>query len=234
MPYRRLPNTDQARLRALKAACSAIEKFRSEDLKFSQKLALDVKSFTPIFEQEVNRYVDSRNLQSSIGKQVVEAGKNARLYISHFIQVLNMCIARGEIKPDARKQLGLGANETTVPDMSTDPQLLEVGKQVIEGESRRQGNKIYNPSIANVKVKYDRFCEVYAKHKDLQQTIAKNHGKVDEIRSKADQLILDVWNDVEGSIGTVDTDEKRELAMEYGIVYFYRPIERQKDFFAGK
>lgn len=234
MPYRRLPNTDQARLRALKAACSATEKYSPENMKFSQKLALDVKSFTPIFEQEVKRYVDSRTLQSSIGRQVLEAGKNARLYLSHFIQVLNMCILRGEIKKDARTLLGLEADETTVPDMSSDQLLLDIGKAVIDGESRRQGNKIYNPSIANVKVKYDRFCEAYAKHKDIQQTIAKNHSKVDEIRSKADQLILEVWNEVEASIGTVDTNEKREMAMEYGIVYFYRPIERQKDFFAGR
>lgn len=234
MPYRRLPNTDQARIRALRAACEAAEKYTTQELRFSQKLALDVQSFTPIFEQCVNQYVDSRKLQASMGKKVAEAGKSARLYLSHFIQVLNMCIMRGEIRADARKQLGLSMDEATVPDMSTDQQLIELGKSVIEGEQKRSGNRIYNPSIANVKVKYDMFCEVYSKHKDMQQTIAKHHVKVDDIREKADQLILEVWNDVEGSLGVVDTDEKRAVAMEYGVVYFYRPIERQKDFLAGK
>ncbi|MCQ2203073.1 MAG: hypothetical protein MJZ15_01375 [Bacteroidales bacterium] len=234
MPYRRLPNTDQARLRSLKSALAAIELYSPSDLLFSQKTAMDVRAFTTVFEQAVNQYVDSRNLQAQLGKKMNEAGKNARLYLSHFIQVFNMCILRGEIKKEARKILGLDHTKGTVPEMITDTQLIELGRNVIDGESKRSGNRIYNPSIANVKVKMDLFSEIYAKHKDIQLTIQKHHAKLDEIRSKADQIILNVWNEVEESLGVVDTDEKREKAREYGVVYFYRPIERHKDFLAGK
>ena len=107
MPYRRLPNTDQARVRALRTACEAAEKHSAGELLFSPKMAIDIKSFTPIFEQAVNQYNDSRRLQSDIGKTVGESAKNARMYLSHFIQVFNMCIMRGEIKKEAREQLGL-------------------------------------------------------------------------------------------------------------------------------
>lgn len=239
MPYRRLPNTDQARLRALKAACSAAEKVDPSKLRFSRMLGMEISSFTPIFEQCLNQYVDSRNLQSAIGKQLSDTGRNARLYLSHFIQVFNMCVLRGEIKQEARLALGLAIDDSSVPDIISDQQLSEWGKRIVEGEEKRMsqgggGNRIYNPSIAVVKVKLEQFEEVYAKHKDIVLTIQKHHAKVDELRARADQMILSVWNDVENSLAPIDTDEKRDLCAEYGVVYFYRPVERQKEFFGVK
>ena len=230
MPYRRLPNTDQARLRALKAACNAINRYTPDQLLFGPKTAMAVTSYTPIFEQGLNQYLGSKSMQTELGKKMNDTAKQARLYLSHYIQVFNMCIMRGEIKKEARALIGLDIESNTVPDLSTDQQLIEFGKAVVEGESRRTGNRIYNPSIANVKVKLDMFNEAYAKHKDMQATIQKHHAKFDEIRGKADGIILDIWNEVEASLGTIDTEEKRQKATEYGIVYFYRPVERQKDF----
>lgn len=234
MPYRRLPNTDQARMRALRATLSAIEKYAPMDLLFSQKSVIEVQAFAPIFEQMLNQYVDSRTLQAELGKKMNEAGKMARLYLSHYIQVFNMSIIRGEIKKEARKQLGLDHDDKgTVPEMITDQQLMELGTKVVEGESKRSGNKIYNPSIANVKVKLDMFAEFYAKHKDILLTVQKHQAKLADVRLKADRLILRLWNEIEASLGVIDTEEKREKAREYGIVYFYRPVERQKEFLQG-
>ena len=50
----------------------------------------------------------------------------------------------------------------------------------------------------------------------------------------ADELILKVWNEVEGSLAPVDTDEKRELCKQYGVVYFFRTQELQKEFLMGQ
>ena len=233
MPYRRLPNTDQARLRALRTACEAIENQPASDLPFSPKMALDIKSFTPIFEQAVNQYNDSRKLQSEIGKTVSDASKNARMYLSHFIQVFNMCIMRGEIKQEARKQLGLEECGTSLPDLTTDQQLLEWGDVIIRGEERRTGNRIYNPSIAVVKVKMSLFKENFNKHRDILQTIQKHHAKLNEIRQRADEMILELWNEIENSVAPIDTDEKRRKCINYGVVYFFRPHEKQKEFLMG-
>lgn len=233
MPYRRLPNTDQARLRALKAACEATEKHSAGELLFGPKIALDVKSFTPIFEQEINRYNDLRTLQANIGKNVSEIGKTARMYLSHYIQVLNMCIMRGEIKKEAREAVGLEECGSSLPDLSNDQALLDWGKAIVAGEERRSGNRIYNPSIAVVKVKMSQFEEQYNKHRDILQTIQKQHSKLDEIREKANHLILDLWNEIEASLAPIDSEEKRQKCTEYGIVYFYRPHEKQKDFLMG-
>ena len=57
-----------------------------------------------------------------------------------------------------------------------------------------------------------------------------NYEKLDEIRAKADELILNIWNEVEGALQPIDNNEKRDTCSSYGIVYFYRPNERQKAF----
>lgn len=232
MPYRRLPNTDVARLRALKTALEMVNTVSPKDLLYSQKLLLSIKAFVPVFEQSMEQYTTARRMQIDMGKAVAETSRNARLYLSHFIQVFNMCIARGEIKPEMRDMLGL--DDATLPDISSDAQLLEIGERVIAGEERRGamgvGNRIYNPSIAVVKVKFSQFKENYNKYRDIIQTKEKHKEKFVSMREKADILIVMLWNEIESSMQPIDTDEKRNICQQYGVVYVYRPMERQRAF----
>lgn len=238
MPYRRLPNTDQARLRALKAAIQQVDSVSPADLCFSQRTAHEVVSFTPLFEQTVQQYLDCKERQSEVSRKVSEQGDVVRLYLSHFIQVFNMCIARGEIKPEARATLGLESCGAAVPDLASNQQVIEWGRKVVDGEQARMaaggGNRIYNPSIALVKVKLQMFEENYNKHRDILQTIQKYHDKLDDVRKRADEIILKVWNEVEESLAPIDSDEKREKSQSYGVVYFFRPQERQREFLLGQ
>lgn len=222
----------------MKAAIQQVNANSPAELRFTQRTALEVASFTPLFEQSVKQYLDSKERQAQMSKQVSEAGDVARLYLSHFIQVFNMCIARGEIKPEMRAKLGLEETGAATPDLTSNQQVVEWGHKVIEGEERRMaeggGNRIYNPSIALVKVKFQIFEENYNKHRDILQTIQKFHDKLDEVRAKADEIILKVWNEVEEALAPIDSDDKREVAQQYGVVYFYRPQERQREFLLGQ
>ena len=169
MPYRRLPNTDQARLRALKSALSKSKEVHPDALLFSQKLKLEIQAFLPLFDQAVAQYVQSKELHANFGRSLGDNFKNARLYLSHFIQIYNMCIQRGEIGADTRSFFGLTQSQV-LPDLNTETQLINWGRKIISGEEQRmlagKGNRIYNPSIAVVKVKYEQFTEIYHKHKN--------------------------------------------------------------------
>jgi len=231
MPYRRLPNTDQARLRALKAALQKGMQLSPFDLAYSQKLFLELQSFLPQFEQAISQYQFSKNRQAKYGKLLGDQFKTTRLYVSHFIQVLNFCIIRGEIKPDVRKLYGFNINEKAVPELGTEQQLLQIGKQVIDGEEKRNmlgGSRIYNPSIAMVKVKYEKFAEYFTNHKNLLVTTQKMHEKVTTHRSVADQLILSTWNEIEASYENYEGDERRSLCANYGVIYLLRKHEKEQ------
>lgn len=234
MPYRRLPNTDQARLRALQAARTMFEQTPTAELKYSIKLALEAQAFAPIFEQAVVRHTEIRQRQSELSATLGEASKSARLYLSHFIQVFNMCIARGEIKPELREMLSLPVESSSLPDISTDQLLLEWGNKVVAGEENRTarglGNRIYNPSIAVVKVRLEKFTEIYNQHRDLLGAIDKQREKLEELRAKADELILAIWNSLEENCSNLSQEEKINIGQQYGIVYFYRSFEKSKEF----
>ncbi|MFW6389249.1 MAG: hypothetical protein ACOCZI_01315, partial [Marinilabiliaceae bacterium] len=56
----------------------------------------------------------------------------------------------------------------------------------------------------------------------------KLQDKVAEQRETADKLILDTWNEIEEHFSNLEPEEKRKKASEYGVVYIYRPSEKEK------
>ncbi len=230
MPYRRLPNTDQARLRALKAAYRKGSATNPFELAFSQRVYLQIKAFLPLYEQAIEQYNFSKERQVKYGKLLNEQFKVTRLYVSHFLQVLNFGIIRGEIKPKVRTLYTLNKDERSVPELGTEQQLIYWGEKVIKGEEERTtmgGNRIYNPSIAMVKIKYEEFIDYYNNHKNLQVTTQKMHDKVAGLREKADNLILYLWNEVEARYDNLPGETKRDKCTGYGIVYMLRKQEKE-------
>lgn len=231
MPYRRLPNTDQARLRAFRNALKRSESVSPNLLPFSQKLLLELKHFYPHFHQMLEQYHQSRDRQAAIGRELAENYRTARLYVSHFLQVINFAIVRGEFKPEIRKFYGIAKDDGNVPEIGTEQQLLHWGKLLIEGEEKRMATgatRIYNPSLAMVRIRYEKFVEVYNRHKDLQNTTQKLMDRTIEFRAQADKLITAIWNDIENFYDKHTPEEKRNFCSEYGVVYVYRPSERKQ------
>ena len=229
MPYRRLPNTDQARLRALQTAVTMGQKKETEDLAFSAKSLNHLRSFYTSFETTIIHHKLARTQQEKSSSAYLETVRKSRLYLSHFIQVLNFAIQRGDMKPNIREFYGF--SEKKSPSLILDSEVLEWGKKIIEGEHKRisnGGNPLYNPSIALVKVKFDQFVDMYHFQKTLQNNTARWTSRVAELRKEADEIILDIWNEVEESFSALPDDLKREKASEYGLIYVYRPMERIK------
>lgn len=229
MPYRRLPNTDQARLRALQTAIVLGQKKEAEELAFSAKSLSRLRSFYTNFETTIIHHKLARTQQEKSSNTYLETVRKARLYLSHFIQVLNFAIQRGDMKASVREFYGF--NEMKSPSLILDSEVLEWGKKIIEGEHQRinhGGNPLYNPSIAVVKVKFDQFIDAYHFQKTLQNNTARWTSKVAELRKEADEIILDIWNEVEESYSSFPDEQKREKAAEYGLIYVYRPMERIK------
>ncbi|HPW25676.1 MAG TPA: hypothetical protein PLY31_00940, partial [Tenuifilaceae bacterium] len=111
MPYRRLPNTDSARIRALKAAYSKGKLNPPSQLAFSQSTFSKVELFINSFQNALAHYKVAYNQQVESGKEYSQILKKAKLYLSHFIQVLNMAIARGELPVSVREIYGMDLDE---------------------------------------------------------------------------------------------------------------------------
>ncbi|RNC65922.1 hypothetical protein [Proteiniphilum sp. X52] len=223
MPYRRLPNTDSARIRALK---SAIEKASNTDfpeLSFSADILDEAKSVLTVFEQLSARYRQLYDIEVNAGHSFAKTTQNARIYISHFIQVLYLCVVRSEIKEEQLDIYGLRDTRLVVPDLTSDEQLLEWGEKTIRGEYERisrGGVPIYNPSIAKVNVMFTLFKDGYQTQKLHQKATACVLQEVAAYREKVDKIIIEIWEEVEKHNTGLPPEKKLARNREYGIVYY--------------
>ncbi len=230
MPYRRLPNTDQARIRALKTVLDKVDIYNMYNSLVSFETLRAAQNFLTKFEAAHSYYMDCFGRQSKAGDKHHANVRTARLYISHFIQVLDLAAIRSEVRMSQKALYGLDVKSNNVPDLSTEAALAEWGKRIIDGESKRTaqgGIPIYNPSIAKVKVHYDIFMESYGRQRDYQASTARSLEALAAMRAQADALILEIWNQVEAHFGQVLPLKKRlDSCREYGVVYYYRTGEK--------
>ena len=231
MPYRRLPNTDQARIRALKIAIDKGCSVNMREIPFSLNALTEARNFLQRFQAAHMYYTKCYEDQVRGSAKHHNTGKLARLYLSHFIQVLNMCVMRMEIKSSKKKLYELPIDSYNLPDLNTDSLLAEWGQRIIEGERKRiasGGVPIYNPTIAKVKVHYDVFMDSYEKQKAFQALTSRALESLNVLRSQADELILHIWNSVEQKYKDVEPNDHRlNLCRDYGVVYYYRTGEKQ-------
>ena len=158
MPYRRLPKTDAARLKALKML------LENESVYAARNRFIDwsvINRARPAYDRlltAAQQYRTSLTAQARQTGKIDRVQRNAVMYVSHFLQVLFMCVERGEIKKSALKLYGLSEHATALPNLKTQEGLAEYGKRVIEGEKERikqGGRPIYNPTIGMVSTHYD-------------------------------------------------------------------------------
>lgn len=229
MPYRRLPNTDQARLRALRTAITMEERQGYSRHIISFKTVLEAKNYLTVFEQHQRMYLQSLENQVKANKHYQQMIYKVRMYISHFLQVFNMSVIRGEIKKEHKRLYHLDVDSNTVPDLSTEQAVLEWGKNVIEGEEERVRNggmPIYNPTIAKVKVHYDVFREYKSTQKIYQQTTNRNWEEMVVLRKQGDEIIVQLWNEIEEHFRELAPYERLVRCKEYGVIYYYRKGEK--------
>ena len=228
MPYRRLPNTDAARLRALRKAYELGKEIPPFKLAFSQSTLHELNSFLPSFEKALFEYKQAYANQVDRNKDYLPDLKKAKLYISHYIQVLNMAIQRGEFPESERSFYGIKENESRIPPLITESDVIKWGEKLMHGEHLRalkSRTVITNPTIAVVKVRYEKFLDAYKFQKTLQKNLSRAQERIGTLRTVADEIIVKIWNEVEKKYQNLPENEKREKASVYGVVYVFRKNE---------
>jgi len=230
MPYRRLPNTDQSRLRALRVVIQQEDNSAFNERIVNFKTILEARNFLTVFEKQLLQYQQTLENQVNANKRYQQIIHNARLYISHFIQVFNLAVIRGDIRKEHKQFYQLDPEIHNVPDLSTEQALLHWGKCIIDGENERIRNgglPIYNPAIAKVKVHYEVFKEYKSTQKIHQNATNRNWEELDNLRKRGDDVILSIWNQVEAKFKDLPPFERLEKCRQYGLIYYYRKGEAE-------
>lgn len=228
MPYRRLPKTDAARLKALKTVLD------NNDVYTANNHIIDWKTLN-LAQQYYDKLYDScQQYKICMGNQVrnntkyIKYQKNASMFVSHFIQVLFLSMQRGEIKESYKSLYGLTVGDYSIPNIKSAEGLVEWGEKIIAGEKERikkGGMPIYNPTIAKVSVHYDIFKEAYDNQKSLQSRTGDALAKITASREAIDDVILSIWNQVEKNFEAFPPEKRFNECRKYGVVYYYRRKE---------
>jgi hypothetical protein len=228
MPYRRLPTTDKARMRALESALQKVA-FKNGKVAIGPKTIEELQTVKSKFENLLTHYEMNIQIQADKNHVCKAAMEKARMYVDHFIQVLYLTSERGEINGGI-KYYGLEEFNGKVPPLNTEEEILFWGQKVIDGEQQRIRNgssAIYNPSIALVKIKLEEFKDTAIFQQNLKRNTTRTYNAMQELRKQTNDFISQLWNEIEEGIPTDVPKHKRQVAQEYGIVYIFRRKEKK-------
>ncbi len=229
MPYRRLPKTDTARLRVLKTL------LENSNVYVARNRFIDWKSLNkaqPAYDRLLTaheQYECCLKAQSRNSQKTDRLQHKATMYVSHFLQVLFMAIDRGEIKKKALLLYGLSEEDVTLPDLKTPEKLKEWTSKIVQGEKERikqGGRPIYNPTISMVATHHDIFTEAYTTQQRLAKRTQTALAQTQCLRDEVDQIILDIWNQIEKHYENEPPERRFEECRKFGIIYYYRKNEK--------
>lgn len=231
MPYRRLPNTDKARIRAIE---TAVSKMRDSDYYapvISPNIMTKAERLLYQFKLANTQYLTNleEQLKFSHSDTYTTRYKTARMYVTHFLLVFNMCVKRNEFKKMDRLYYSLPEDMNELPDLNSESSVLHWCENVIRGERERTmrgGIPIYNPTVAKLAVHYDLFNEQYQQHDTLRKLTDDSLQAVASLRPSVDAMILEMWNSIEAYFADVKGSERLERCREYGVIYYYRKGEQ--------
>ncbi len=230
MPYRRLPNTDAARIRALQSAIDACSKVKPEERAFVQNLLIQAKYFLNSFKSGISQNRSAHSLSVEKGASFAQLHRKMKMYISHFIQVLNMSIARGEVAASVREFYGV---DKKLPVLETSEDLLEWGQKLIDGEKARReasAGKMENPRIELLDIIYKKYIAAARENGLRISHDQRSTEYTEDLRKQADEMIAQIWNEVEAYFATIENpEERRQECSKYGIVYVFRKSELEKE-----
>lgn len=174
------------------------------------------------------QYKMNLKAQTRCTSKIEKPQRNAYMFVSHFLQVLFLAVERGEIKRQLLGLYGLETDASSVPNLKTVDGLLDWGQKVIEGERKRLkqgGRPIYNPSIGMVSTHYDIYRDVIEKQRALVGKVNLSLEKLQQLRPQVDEILLDLWNQIEKHFENEPPETRFNHCREYGIVYYYRRHE---------
>jgi hypothetical protein len=225
MPYRKLPKTDQSRVRTLQTIINLEKEYNLQSIPLSYNLLVKAKTQLPLFEHHQSLYNQACETWQRNNVRYRESAINIRLYISHFIQVFNLAITRGELRKDGRAFYQLPIDSTTLPDLTSEEAILEWGKNLIEGEMQRTrigGMPMTNPTIASLKVQYELFKGMRTEQQFRQVSIQRTKENFNIERAKTDVLIKEIWDEIENNFSKMPQEQRIEECTKCGVIYYYR------------
>ncbi|QIA09635.1 hypothetical protein [Draconibacterium halophilum] len=252
MPYRELPNTIIGRTNVLEKTNEKASSTPAEQWAISTETQTKLASLYASMRQEI------AERQEQFAKQAEASGaENAQQQVllrivSHFIRVFNMAVERGVFSPADRLYYGLNASQSDLPKLSTEQDLVTWARNLVAGEEKRTQQSapeapvipvvpgtetesiqekvpMSNPSAAEVEAELNKYVELSNAQSAEKQAFDAENKDVLDMLPEIDELIRDIYDEVEFYYRKETPANRRKLARQWGVVYVSRPGEEPED-----
>ena len=228
MPYRRLPKTDAARLKALRAVTESNVAYTVEGRFLNTEDLAQARQLCQELETASDQYSICMRTQVRYSKRIATLQHNVMMYLSHFLQVLFLAMERGEVEKNKLSLYGL--EEMVVPYLKTPDAIMKWAPKIIEGEKNRlkkKGKPILSPPIGAVVTHFDVFKSMYDSQRQYQVRTKSALEQITNLRGKIDEVILRLWNQIEQQYAKEPPERRFAKCRQFGVIYYYRRHEER-------
>lgn len=222
MPARRLPRTDEERQSVLSTARAKKDDPATTDdpLRDATKTRLD--TIETAFSNTMQARGTALAKQGTATELKDTAAALLTLFVSHFIQVFNLGVARNKRPNTERPYFQIAMNDDTVPELKNDDDLKKWSKNIVNGDADRVadgGIAMTDPATSEVDTARSDFLT-----KDADQGVKKNNYDVAQEavknnRPEADAVSKKIYDEVEGFYNEDEPASMRRKAREWGVMY---------------
>jgi hypothetical protein len=137
MPSRKLPISDETRLRALNAGKTKNDSIPLPGQFLTANTKTRLNAIQPLFQAAMQGRSNALAAQGNSTAGVGTAFENGRNYISHFIQVFNFGVVRNVYPAAHRAFYNLDIGNDRLPQLKTEPDITTWGMRISDGDAAR-------------------------------------------------------------------------------------------------
>ena len=141
---------------------------------------------------------------------------------SHYLQVFNFGVERGVYPKAARAFFGLDTETGVLPDLITDADAEQVGKNIATGEADLLSATLpamINPSAAEVATALTNFRTQLTKHSNGSQDLDAAQEAAEALVPEADKVIKKIYDEAEAHYNEEEPESQRADCRWWGVQY---------------
>jgi hypothetical protein len=144
------------------------------------------------------------------------------LYCSHFIQVFNMCVKRGEYLAAHRTAYQLDVENEKLPPLQLERQVARVAENIIKGEQIRiaqGGAPMSRPSADEIEDLFVIYKNLISTGSNAKDALDNAQEDVQRLNKETNGVIKKVWREAEVFYSEQKRESMREHARRWGVHY---------------
>lgn len=238
MPERQIPNTIVSIYRVLNTASDKANSTSQDKWAVSVQTKTGLDTQLPIFKKEYRERQVAISAQIKLSKEEDILQETLRIVVSHFIQVFNFGVIRKVFSPSDKTFYGLDANQSELPPLYAEHEVRDWAEKLIAGEQDRlaqaarnnsDNRAMQNPNIGDVQKAYTDYMNAHNKQSAAKDKYKEENRDIQAMLPKLNELVRDVYDDVEYYFRKLDPPAKRAMAREWGVIYISRNGETPEE-----